>query len=79
MKLQQINTRADLDSISGTPAHTAFMQMLKGSMTRKQDTQVYPEGYGMPGYVGDVLQPVWVDVEELSTIQRFGFTKAELQ
>ena len=74
-----INTRADLDAIAGTPEHDEFMEALKGSMTRKQDTQVYPEGYGQPGYEGETLEPIWSDVEDLSTIERFGFTKADFE
>jgi hypothetical protein len=70
-----INTREDLDAIAGTPEHAEFMNMLKGSMTRKQDTQVYPDGYGQPDYDGEKLEPIWADVEDLSVITRFGFTK----
>jgi len=72
-----INSRADLDAIAGTPEHAEFMTALKGSMTRKEDQAVYPEGYNEPGYEGDKIDPVWVDVEDLSTIERFGFTKAD--
>jgi hypothetical protein len=72
-----INTRADLDAIAGTQAHTDFMAGLKGSMTRKQDTQIYPDGYAQPGYDGPKLEPIWVDVEDLSTIERFGFSKTD--
>ncbi len=72
-----INTRADLDAISGTPEYDEFIEALKGSMTRRQDMQVYPDGYGQPGYEGEALEPIWTDVEDLSTIERFGFTKAD--
>lgn len=72
-----INTREDLDALIGTPEHDEFMAMLKGSMTRKQDVQVYPEGYNQPGYEGDKLEPIWEDVEDLSTIERFGFSKVD--
>ena len=72
-----INTREDLDAIAGTPEHAEFMQALKGSMTSKQDTQVYPDGYNQPGYEGPKLEPIWEDVEDLSTIERFGFTKSD--
>lgn len=72
-----INTRADLDAIIGTPEHEQFMQILKGSMTRKQDVQVYPEGYNQPDYQGEKLEPIWTDVEDLSMIERFGFTKKD--
>lgn len=74
-----INTREDLDSIAGTAEHAEFMVSLKGSMTRKQDVAVRPDGYGQPGYEGEVIPPVWEDVEDLSTIQRFGFTKADFE
>ena len=70
-----INTRQDLDAIQGTPEYAEFMAALKGSMTRKQDVQVYPEGYNQPDYEGEKLEPIWQDVEDLSTIERFGFQK----
>lgn len=74
-----INTRADLDAIAGTPEHTEFMAALKGSMTRKQDVQEYPDGYGQPGYEGETLEAIWTDVEDLSTIERFGFSKSDFE
>ena len=74
-----INTREDLDAITGTPEHSAFMLALKGSMTRRQNIQVYPESYGKPEYDGPQLEPIWEDVEDLSTIERFGFTKEDFQ
>lgn len=72
-----INNRVDLDAIQGTAQHSAFMLSLKGTMTRKTNIQVYPEGYGKPDYAGEKLEPVWQDVEDLSTIESFGFTKAD--
>lgn len=72
-----INTRADLDAIAGTPEHAEFMQFLVGTMTRKQDVAVRPEGYGQPEYEGEVIAPVWQDAEDLSTIEGFGFIKAD--
>lgn len=72
-----INTREDLDAIQGTPEHTEFMQFLKGTMTRKQDTAVRPDNYSDPEYDGEVIAPVWEDVEDLSTIERFGFSKSD--
>jgi hypothetical protein len=72
-----INTREDLDAIAGTPEHEQFMQILKGSMTRRQNIQVYPDGYSQPDYQGEKLEPIWEDVEDLSMIERFGFTKAD--
>ncbi|OZB07114.1 MAG: hypothetical protein B7X61_15830 [Gallionellales bacterium 39-52-133] len=74
---QIINTREDLDAAQGTTSYDTFMAYLKGSMSRKQNTAVYPEGYGQPGYTGDIIEPIWVDVEDLSTIERFGFIKAD--
>lgn len=74
-----INTRADLDSLLGTTAHAEFMAKLKGSMTRKQDVAVRPDNYNQPQYQGEVISPVWQDVEDLSTIEKFGFTKADFE
>tara|TARA_R110000803_G_scaffold169484_2_gene232499 strand:+ start:999 stop:1235 length:237 start_codon:yes stop_codon:yes gene_type:complete len=72
-----INTRQDLDNIEGTSEHTEFMNLLKGSMTRKQDIQIYPDNYGEPDYTGETLETIWTDVEDLSTIERFEFTKGD--
>jgi len=72
-----INSRQDLDSLKGTPEYDQFMQMLKGTMMRRQNVQVYPEGYGTAEYTGETLEPIWEDVEDLSTIKRFGFTKKD--
>lgn len=73
-----INTREDLDAMIGSAEHAQFIEFLRGSITRKQNVAVYPEGYGQPGYTGQEVEPVWQDVEDLSTIQRFGFSKADL-
>jgi len=72
-----INTREDLDSLNDVDK-AQFIALLKGSMTRKQDSQVYPDDYNQPEYAGEALEPIWLDVEDLSTIERFGFTKEEL-
>lgn len=74
-----INTREDLDAIQGTPEHTEFMQFLKGTMTRKQDTAVRPDNYSDPDYDGEVIAPIWEDVEDLTTIERFGFSKSDFE
>ena len=74
-----INTREDLDALKGTKEYDDFMQILKGSMLRKQDIQVYPEGYNQPDYQGEKLLPVWEEVEDLSIVARFGFTKADFK
>lgn len=74
-----INTRTDLDAIAGTAEHAEFMAHLKGSMTRKQNVAEYPEGYGMPDYDGPEIEPIWEDVEDLTTIEAFGFTKADFE
>lgn len=72
-----INTREDLNAIQGTPEYDEFMVVLKGSMTRKQNVQVYPDNYNDPDYDGETLEPIWEDVEDLTTIERFGFQKAD--
>ncbi len=72
-----INTREDLDAIAGTPEHKEFMALLAGSMTRKENQADYPEDYNDFDYSGDIIEPVWVEVEDLSTIERFGFTKED--
>lgn len=77
IKSSIINTREDLDAIAETEKHVEFMQVLKGSMTRKVDVQTYPEGYGKPDYEGETLEPIWQEVEDLSTIERFGFKKED--
>lgn len=46
-------------------------------MSRQQNVAEYPEGYGQHGYEGPAIDPVWETVEDLSTIQRYCFTKAD--
>lgn len=79
MALPVINTREDLDSLkeSNPEQYLEFMAYLKGSMTRQQNTAVYPDGYGQPGYEGPAVDPVWETVEDLSTIKRYGFKKTD--
>lgn len=79
MQSPLINTREDLDAIKeiNPTAYADFMQKLKGSMTRRENVAVYPEGYGQPDYTGPAVEPVWQDVEDLSTISRFGFKKSD--
>ena len=74
-----INTRDDLDAIQGTKEHDDFMAMLKGSMVRRQDVQVYPDGYNQPDYEGEKLEPIWEDVEDLTVITSFGFKKSDFE
>lgn len=74
-----INSRADLDALKGTKEHADFIGYLKGSMTRKTDIAEYPDDYNREGYDGSEIEPIWVEVEDLSTITRFGFTPEELE
>lgn len=74
-----INTREDLDAIAGTEVHRAFMEALRGSMSKRINAQIYPDGYGQPEYEGPVIDPVWQDIEDLSTIERFGFSKLDFE
>ena len=76
-----IQTRADLEAIQGTPEYFEFVKLLKGSMVKKVCTTVYPEDYDQdlkPGDEGFI--PVEFEaVEDLSEIERFGFTRQELE
>lgn len=72
-----INTREDLDAIIGTDQHEQFMDYLRGSIKKPVNVQAYPEGYGTTEYTGEELAPIWEEVEDLSVIQRFGFTIAD--
>jgi hypothetical protein len=74
-----INTRKDLDSIQGTPEYDNFINYLKGSINQRRNIQVYPENYGKPDYTGEKLEPIWETFEDTSVIERFGFTKEELE
>jgi hypothetical protein len=57
-----INTRADLDAITGTPEHVAFMALLAGTLWRLEK---------------DDTAQAWVAIEDNSTIERFDFTRAD--
>jgi hypothetical protein len=53
-----INTRADLDALAGTPAHTAFMAALAGTLWRLEK---------------DDDAGLWRAVQDASTVERYGF------
>ena len=57
-----INTREDLDAIIGTADHDAFMAMLRGTLWRLEK---------------DDQAGAWKAIEDNSTIERFGFTRAD--
>lgn len=57
-----INTREDLDAIAGTIEHDVFMATLRGTLWRLEK---------------DDQAGVWRAVEDNSTIERFGFTRAD--
>jgi len=73
-----INSREDLDALKGTQEYADFIDYIKGSMTRKVNVAVYPENYNREGYDGPEIEPVWAEVEDLSVVTRYGFTKDEL-
>lgn len=75
-----IQTREDLDAIQGTPEHSDFIKLLKGSLVKKACLTIYPEGYDDTLKAGDVgfIPLVFEDVENIDEISRFGFTKSEI-
>ncbi len=60
--MQSINTRSDLDTLAGTPAHAAFMAALAGTIYRLEK---------------DDAVKAWVAVQDTRTIEQFGFTLAD--
>lgn len=54
-----INTRSDLDAIAGTPEHTEFLNMLKGSVYRLEK---------------DDMAKQWTLHVDTSIIAKYGFT-----
>jgi hypothetical protein len=57
-----INTRADLESLQGTPQYLEFLALLAGSLYRIEV---------------DHAAMTWKSVEDDSMIQRFGFVRAD--
>lgn len=57
--MTSINTRSDLDALAGTPAHTAFLAALAGTIYRLEK---------------DDARQAWATVQDTSAIERFGFT-----
>jgi len=72
-----INSREDLDALKGTQSYADFINYLKGSMTRKINVAEYPDNYKREGYDGPEIEPVWEEVEDMTVIERFGFSKEE--
>lgn len=57
-----INTRSDLDALAGTPEHTEFLAFLAGTLYRLER---------------DDDAKTWRLVEDDTTIERFGFARAD--
>ena len=62
MQSTVINTRADLDALAGTPEHSQFTQSLRGTLWRLEK---------------DDAAKAWVATENNTTIERFGFIRAD--
>lgn len=62
MQSAVINNREDLDAVAGTPAHDAFISMLAGSLWR---------------LAKDDDAQTWRAIEDNSTIERYGFSRAD--
>jgi hypothetical protein len=73
-----INTREDLDFLKGTVEYDNFIEVLKFSIHRPIDTTIYPKNYNDIDYAGPKLEPTWATIEDLSSIEKFGFTKTDL-
>jgi hypothetical protein len=80
MEFPVVNTRGDLDALTGTQQHAEFIANMKGSMITLRNVAIYPDDYGRTRQAGDVgyIAPDWQDVEDLSAIERFGFSKSEI-
>lgn len=78
MRYLHINSRADLDALKDTQEYFDFLEHLRGSMTRKVNVAAYPDDYNREGYEGPEIEPVWMEVEDLSVVERYGFKKDEL-
>ena len=76
-----INSRKDVEAQRGTPQYAETVSWLKGSLTRKGDTQTYPEGYDRTLKPGDAgyIAPVIGDIPDDTTAIRLGFTRAEVE
>ena len=57
-----INTRSDLDELAGTPEHAEFLAFLAGTLYRLER---------------DDDAQTWRRIEDDTTIERFGFTRAD--
>lgn len=73
-----INSRPDLESLRNTEYFAEAIRSIAGTMAIRINIAEYPDGYGEPDYEGPEIEPVWEEREDLATIKRFGFTKAEI-
>ena len=74
-QMKVINTLSDLEAVRDTPDFTGALQRLAGSLTRTTDVAEYPADYNTPEYDGPTIEANWQEVEDLSTVERFGVTK----
>jgi len=74
-----INTREDLDSIKTRQNMINLCLISKGQCQTMWINNVYPENYNTTEYSGEKLEPIREEVEDLTTITRFGFKKSDFQ
>ena len=75
-----IATRADLETLRGTPAYDEFIAFLRGTLTTRSNIQVYPDGYDTRLQEGDLgyLPPIYEDRPSPDLAAGYGFTPTQL-
>ena len=75
----KVKTRADYEALSEEEKQK-FRNFLKGTIVKQRDIQNYPSDYDWDLKEGDTgyLEPLLEEYEDLSVVERFGFSKLEL-
>lgn len=77
--VEKVRTREDYEALIDADKQV-FRELLAGTIAKQRDIAVYQDEYNWELQEGDegYIAPILEDYEDVSTIQRFGFTKAEV-
>ncbi|DAB41113.1 MAG TPA: hypothetical protein CFH81_02105 [Sulfurovum sp. UBA12169] len=77
--VEKVRTREDYEALIYTDKQI-FRELLAGTIAKQRDIAVYPNEYSWELQEGDEghIAPILEDYEDLTVIERFGFTKEEV-
>lgn len=77
--VSRVRTREDYEVLIDADKQI-FRELLTGTIAKQRDIATYPDEYNWELQEGDegYIAPIIEDYEDLSALERFGFTKKEV-